>query len=176
MDLMEGEESNPSETDVEPGAGDRQRLVSVAESIRYRKRAQNAEKEAATLAQELAKVKLQSLELAKELKNIQIDQVLTRKLAGAGVVDLEAAVLVAKNRLEAEPGAEIDGVIESLKREKEYLFAGKHAGGSTAVKTAAAKDKMTSRQSILERAAKRATTTGNRTDLQEYLRVRRNFV
>jgi hypothetical protein len=69
----------------------------------------------------------------------------------------------------------VDGVIEQLKKEKQYLFS----GIVTAKKTAGAKESAydgTNKQTVLERAAKRAATTGTRTDLQEYLKLRRNFL
>ena len=98
-----------------------------------------------------------------------------RQLAAAGAVDLEAAVLIAKARMEGSDDADLDGLVEQLKKEKQYLFS-VDAGGSTAKKTAGAKDRMTNSQAILERAAKKAATTGNRTDLQEYVKMRRNFL
>jgi hypothetical protein len=104
-----------------------------------------------------------------------VEQKLTHKLAAAGAVDLETAVLIAKAKIETEMEADLDGVIEQLKKEKQYLFAGTGAA-ATAKKTAGAKDRMQNSQTILERAAKKAATTGNRTDLQEYLKLRRNFV
>jgi len=66
-------------------------------------------------------------------------------------------------------------VIKQLKKEKQYLFAGT-SGAVTAKKTAGAKERMESSQTVLEKVAKKAATTGSRTDLQEYLKLRRNFV
>ncbi len=152
------------------------KLVPVAESIRYRKRAQSAEKKVETLAEQLARAKSQSCEMAEELRCIQTEQKLMRKLASMGTVDLETAVLIAKARIEAQDDADLDGVVEQLKKEKQYLFGNSNSGAVRAKKTAGAKDLMQNSQTILERAAKKAATTGNRTDLQEYLKLRRNFV
>jgi len=152
------------------------KLVPVAESIRYRKRAQSAEKKLETLAEQLAQAKSQASEMAEELRNVQAEQKLMRKLASAGTVDLETAVLIAKARMEAQDDADLDGVVEQLKREKQYLFSNNNSSAVRAKKTAGAKDLMQSSQTVLERAAKKASTTGNRTDLQEYLKLRRNFV
>jgi len=152
-----------------------QKLVPVAESIRYRKRAQSAEKKIETLAEQLAQAKSQASEMAKELSSIRVEQKLTHKLAAAGAIDIETAVLITKAKIETETEADLDGVIQQLKREKQYLFSGTGAA-TTAKKTAGAKDRMQNNQTILERAAKKAATTGNRTDLQEYLKLRRNFV
>ncbi len=151
------------------------KLVHVAESIRYRKRAQSAERKVETLAEQLAQAKSQAAKMAEQLNDIGVEQKLMRQLAAAGAVDLEAAVLIAKARMEGSDDADLDGLVEQLKKEKQYLFS-VDAGGSTAKKTAGAKDRMTNSQAILERAAKKAATTGNRTDLQEYLKLRRNFL
>jgi hypothetical protein len=151
------------------------KLVPVTESIRYRKRAQSAEKKVEALMEQVAEAKSQVTTMSEQLSNIQAEQKLTRKLAVAGTVDLETAVLLAKAKMEGQTEADLDGVIEQLKKEKQYLFAGV-SGTVTAKKTAGAKERMTNNQTVLERAAKKAATTGNRTDLQEYLKLRRNFI
>jgi hypothetical protein len=152
-----------------------QKLVPVAESIRYRKRAQSAEKKLEALTEELAQTKLQASEMAEELSGVRMEQKLTQKLAAAGAIDVEAAVLIAKTKIGNGTEADLDGIIQQLKREKQYLFSGTSAV-AIAKKTAGAKDRMQNNQTILERAAKKAATTGNRTDLHEYLKLRRNFV
>jgi len=154
---------------------DNLRLVPVSESIRYRKRAQSAEKKIEALAEQLAEAKAEAKTTAEKLSSIQVEQELIRKLAAAGTVDLETAVLIAKTRIESETEADMDSVIRQLKKEKQYLFAGT-GGAVTAKKTAGAKERVESGQTVLERAAKKAATTGSRTDLQEYLKLRRNFV
>ncbi len=154
------------------------KLVPVTESIRYRKRAQSAEKRVEALTEQLTEAKSQVTTMSEQLSNIQVEQKLTRKLAAAGTVDLETAVLLAKARMQDQTEADLDGVIEQLKKEKQYLFAGV-SGAITAKKTAGAKESAyggTNNQTVLERAAKKAATTGNRTDLQEYLKLRRNFL
>jgi hypothetical protein len=168
-------QDNLSEDTTEPSDSDNLRLVPVAESIRYRKRAQSAEKKVEALAEQLAEAKSQTTKMGEELNSIRLEQQLTHKLVAAGTVDLETAVLIARDRMEDQDEADIDGVIEQLKKEKQYLFAG--AGSAmTARKTAGVKERVQSSQTILERAAKKAATTGNRTDLQEYLKLRRNFI
>jgi len=157
------------------GDGDNARLVPVAESIRYRKRAQSAEKKLEVLAEQLAQAQAQTAQLSEQLGGIQTEQKLMRQLAAAGAVDLETAVLIAKARMQGQTAADVTGVIEQLKKEKQYLFGG--AGGTvTPAKTAGAKERVTSNETILERAAKKAATTGSRADLHEYLRLRRNFL
>ena len=154
---------------------DNLRLVPMSESIRYRKRAQSAEKKIEALAEQLAEAKAEAKKTAEQLSSIQVEQKLIRKLAAAGTVDMETAVLIAKARIEGGMEADMDSVIEQLKKEKQYLFAGT-SGAVTAKKTAGAKERVESSQTVLGRAAKKAATTGSRTDLQEYLKLRRNFV
>ena len=176
MSQIDHEEKILSDTETEHSDSDSLKLVPLAESIRYRKRAQSAEKKVETLAEALAETKSQAAKMAEQLSSIQVEQKLTRKLAAAGAVDLETAVLVAKARVKGQDDADLDACVEQLKTEKQYLFGSNDGGTATAKKTAGAKDRVTNNQTVLERAAKKAATTGNRTDLQEYLKLRRNFI
>ncbi len=168
-------ETNLSEDTDYQNDGDNARLVPVTESIRYRRRAQSAEKKAESLAEELSAAKAQATSLSQQLNDLQVEQQLVRKLAAAGAVDLETAVLIAKTRIQGQDKADVNGVVEQLRKEKEYLFAGA-VGAVSARKTASAKERMQNSQTILERAAKKAATSGSRRDLQEYLKLRRNFL
>ncbi|HUW18637.1 MAG TPA: hypothetical protein VMW16_04980 [Sedimentisphaerales bacterium] len=174
MSPIEMQEDILSETEAGHSDGENLKLVPVAESIRYRKRAQSAEKKAESLAEQLAEAKAKVSEMAEQLSSVEAEQELTRKLAAAGTVDVEAAVLIAKARMKGRTEADLDGVIEQLRKEKQYLFASQQAA-SNAKKTAGVRDRMQNSQTILERAAKKAAMTGSRTDLQEYLKLRRNF-
>ncbi len=151
-----------------------ERLVPVGESIRYRKRAQSAEQEVATLQQQLEASEEKNRQLEGELSESRLEQELVSSLTAAGANDLEAAVLLAKARMKEADG-EVEAVVEQLKKEKSYLF---EATGTSAVgtKTLGVKERKPSGQSVLERAAKRAATSANRADVQEYMRVRRQFV
>ncbi|MGA2070912.1 MAG: hypothetical protein ABSG97_06145 [Sedimentisphaerales bacterium] len=153
---------------------DEVKLVPVGESIRYRKRAQGAEKRVEELAGELADAKAEATRLADELKATHREQELMKRLASEGTRDLEAAMLIAKARLAGKDQADLGGVIEQLKKEKQYLF-GEKTSGSATVKTSPAKEQR-SGAGVLERAAKRAAGTGSRGDLQEYMRRRRSVV
>ncbi len=170
-------EENLLETteEQEPNGSDATKLVPVTESIRYRKRAQSAEKKSEGLAEQLADANHKIDQMSRDLSDLQTEQKLVRKLAAAGAVDLEAAVLVAKTRLEGKPEADIDACVEQLRREKAYLF-----GGSTETspfrKTAGTRDRAKQTQTALEQAAKKAARTGSRADLQHYLRLRRNLL
>ncbi len=151
------------------------KLVPVAESIRYRKRAQSAEKKTEILAEQLAEAQAKVNVMTEQLSKVQLEREMMWKLSAAGVIDLETAVLVAKAKIEEDGESDFDGVIEQLRKEKRYLF-GSNSVVVTSKKTAGVKGRVQNSQSLLERAAKRASTTGNRADLQEYLKLRRNFV
>jgi len=179
MSQVEMQTPEGAETEIS-ASEDNAKFVPVAESIRYRKRAQGAEKKVEELSTQLAEAKTEAAKLSEQLRDIETEQKLLRKLAAAGAVDLEAAVVIAKSRCDDSSGTDVDSVIEQLKKEKQYLFSGpgwgSGSGGNTAKKTAGAKEKVADGHTILEAAAKRAVTTGNRIDLHRYLRLRRNFL
>jgi uncharacterized protein YhaN len=164
-----------SEDTTSASDNDSIKLVPVAESIRYRKRAQSAEKKIEALTEQLSQAKTQTAELSEQLSDIQTEQKLMRQLAAAGAVDLETAVLIARTRMQEKDDADVTGVIEQLKKEKQFLFTA-GSPGPAPTKTAGARDRVINSQTLLERAAKKAATTGSRTDLHEYLRLRRNFL
>ena len=152
-----------------------EKLVPVSEAIRYRRRAQSAEKRMSGLEQQLHETMERNKQLTEQLSGKELQQELIRKLMHAGVNDLETAVLVTKSRIEESEDAQVDSVIEQLRKEKSYLFSGV-SSGTAASKTAGVKAVSPSGRSGLERAAKKAAESGNRIDLQEYLKIRRQFV
>lgn len=151
------------------------KLVPVSEAIRYRKRAQIAEKKAAELQEQLREAVEKKDVLAGKVSEIKFEHDLADKLITAGAVDLEAAMLIAKSRMQGDEQADADAVIEQLRKQKGYLFD-ETERVSAASKTAGVKERVSSGKKVLERAAKKAATSGNRADLQEYLRLRRQYV
>ena len=176
MSQLDEREVGQSETDEMQQ--DEGKFVPVSESIRYRKRAQSAEKKVEVLEKQLAEVRGQADDLTSKLGMVEQERCLSEKLLAAGAVDVEAALLLAKSRIAGEGQADIDEVVEQLRSEKGYLFADSD-GESTAVskKTATAKDRVGDGSRVgLERLAKKAVASGNRVDLHEYLKLRRNYV
>jgi len=157
------------------GNGDATKLVPITESIRYRKRAQSAEKQAENVGKQLAEANDKIAELSQDVKSLQLDRQLTQKLVALGALDLEAAVLVAKARMADESEPDIDACVERLQREKGYLF-GRSTEAAPSRKTAGAKERVTHSHTMLERAARKAARTASRADLQEYLRLRRSVL
>jgi hypothetical protein len=153
-----------------------EKLVDVSEAIRYRKRAQSAEQKQSLLEQELAESRGEVERLNKNLSQMTIERQLIEKLTSAGVRDMEAAVIIGKARLENNGKATAADIVEQLKKEKSYLFSDSSLSGAVGTKTSGVKDKLSGTTGALERTAKKAAKSGSRTDLQEYLRARRNFV
>ena len=172
MNTIENENLSTSEEET----AQEQKLVPVVESIRYRKRAQSAEQRAALLEEELAQSQTTISRLNEQLQEMQTERHLTAQLASAGATDIETAALLVKDRLDKEPKADAVTVISQLRKEKGYLFADDDRSNVAAGKTAGIREKMPSATGTLQRAAKKASHTGSRADLQEYLRLRRNFV
>jgi len=173
---MKATDSQEFVSDNTEQSTDNTKLVPVAESIRYRRRAQSAEKQVEDLSEQLSQAKSEAAQISEQLNEIQLEQNLIRKLTAAGTVDLETAVLTVKARIESDNGADIDDIIEQLKKEKQYLFHHKDTYAPAIKKTAGAKERVQNSHTVLERAAKKAAMTGSRTDLQEYLKLRRNYL
>jgi hypothetical protein len=171
METQENLSAESIETEQSEGV----KLVPVAESIRYRKRAQSAEKKIESLTEQLAHANEQAEQLSGQLSDIKTEQKLMHKLISAGAVDIESALLVARSRMKDDADADPDEIIEQLKKDKQFLFGGSEQIAA-ASKTAGAKERSTGVHAILEKAAKKAATTGNRTDLHEYLKLRRNYL
>ena len=123
----------------------------------------------------LAEANRKIAQMSRDLDELQIEQKLTHKLAAAGAVDLETAVLVAKARMGGKPPAEMDGCVAQLRKEKAYLFGGP-AETAAPRRTAPAKDRAAASPTTLEQAAQKAAQTGSRADLQHYLKLRRNLL
>ena len=163
------------ERDFDESTTDAGKLVPIAESIRYRRRAQSAEKQAQDLTEQLTRANETISQMSQDLEGLQRDQELTRKLSAAGATDLEAALLVAKARMKDLSNADIDTCIEQVKNEKRHLF-GPTSETATQRRTAGAKDRITHSQTTLQRAAAQAAQSGNRADLQHYLKLRRSLL
>ncbi|AQT67117.1 hypothetical protein STSP2_00258 [Anaerohalosphaera lusitana] len=167
--------SKADELNREDEAGKAQeddKLVPVSEAIKYRKRAQAAEQERAELDAKLREMVANKTKVEQDLAEIKCDHELSRKLSAAGAIDLEAAVLMAKSKLAEDESGDVESVVESMRREKSYLFGG--VGGVE--KTAGVREKAGGGRGNLENLAKRAVKSGRRSDVQEYLRERRKFV
>ncbi|MBE0537433.1 MAG: hypothetical protein IH624_17355 [Phycisphaerae bacterium] len=148
-----------------------------------RQRAARAERTAAGLTAEVARLKEANAQLAAEVDGLRTDGALAAAFAAAGVVDLEAAMLMARSRMEKDGGSDAAAVVAAMRKDKAYLFAsgaasgagagGASAGGAAAMKTAGVKAPRSGAQRVLEDAARQAVASGSRGDVHEYMRRRR---
>ncbi len=185
---MTDEQDTPQQADADPQAASK--LVPVGESIRYRRRAQQAESRCEELEQQLEELQSQMERRSDELAaaESQRDETLSRltetdnarrverRLAAAGVTDFETAGLLLSRRVDLTE--ELDD--EALDRRVEQLLLDKPFLRSTAAAGAALPPVSASPRAgdaaagQLAHAAERAAQTGNRRDVADYLRLRRS--
>lgn len=150
-----------------------EKLVPVGEAIRYRKRAQSAEQAAEELKEELKTSKEQGEQLTEKLQQLESENAMTMELVSAGAIDLEAAMMMTKSRV--KEGDDVKDVVMQLVNDKSYLFV-ERVEQAVLPRTSGVKHKKGGALVGLEKAAKRAAVSGSRADVQEYLKVRRQFV
>ena len=133
------------------------------------------EKNTGDPAEQLTQANEKIAQMTRDLEELRRERTLTHKLAAAGAVDLETAILVAKARMDGKAPAEIDGCVAQLRKEKAYLFGGPPETAAPR-KTVPAKDRGTAGATALAQAAQKAAQTGSQADLQHYLKLRRNLL
>ncbi len=159
-------------------------MVPVTESIRYRKRAQQAEQELAAAGEQLQAERDARAGIESELHQARSRLELTRSLAGRGVIDLDAAVLLAESRLAnaGDDASEAD-VIEQLLGDKPYLLAGNGPAADhnrpllVATMPTPTQGRRTEGSAGVEllRQARNAAASGKPADLDRYLKMRRRM-
>lgn len=167
-------EKELEQQDVSEEAGSEERLVPVAEAIRYRKRAQAAEKELAEMKAERDLLQNEKQTISKQLDQARQDQQIRDLLASAGTTDLETALLLVRDRLASAEGQDACAVVDQLRDEKGWLFSSRTAVGGS-LRTAGERHRPDG-SGVLQDAAKKAARSGNCVDVQEYLRVRRQYI
>jgi hypothetical protein len=174
----------------------------IQESIKYRRRAQDAERRlesleaelqglresqdgrAAALEAQLAEALGQAEALRGRLESVERDRQLERELSRAGCADAETALALAHQRLASDPAPEdLAAFARSLLEEKPHLrgAAGSAAAGGPArhlpPPSAAAKPAgQAGPRRAADRLADQARRTGSAGDLMAYMRARRTVV
>jgi len=163
------------------------KLVPVSESIKYRRRAQQAEarhleltgqlgelqEQAAQAREQLGAAEAQRDEARSALTVLENRLVVERLMSQAGVVDIEAAGLLLSRRVDL--GQELEAPqlarqVEQLLIDKPFLRA---APRGLPGPTASARAQAGGGIAQLTHAAERAILSGDRRDVAEYLRLRR---
>ena len=70
------------------------KLVPISESIRYRKRAQSAEKLSESLTEQLGQARDENEQITEQLEQVRLENDLMQRVIAAGAVDVEAAMLL----------------------------------------------------------------------------------
>ncbi len=162
------------ETTEEPAAAPEAspHLVNVAEAIRYRKRAQAAEKELAELRTQLEETQEQSRAVQDRLAEVERRAAIDAQLVEAGVADLQAARLLVEAAMSETEGVEIDEVVEAVRRERPQLFRSTTSHATAAMGPAVHAADHGSRD--IQRAANAARRSGHNADVMHYMNLRRS--
>jgi len=177
-----------SQSTDQPESSATGRLVPVGESIKYRRRAQQAEGKITELEQQLKEFQTR-LDLAGEqfgAAEAQRDEARTqlivtenrmsaeRMFAQAGVVDIETASILLGRRVDLSEALDTQTLtrhIEQLLLDKPFLQ--NHGGASLPPRTSSPRPPRTSGIAELTDAARKAAQSGDRRDVANYLRLRR---
>lgn len=180
------------ENDLQLGGDNGAKVVPVAEAIKYRRRAQQAETRLTEFEQKLdalqSQIEMQNDELERTKQNerqairqlsevnnrVKIDNALTQ----AGAIDLEAARLLLRERMDISgdvDGKQLKAAIGEMLASKPYLRSSRVPGGSMPSPTLASRLPQASEASQLAGLAQRAAVSGSRKDIAEYLRLRRQI-
>jgi hypothetical protein len=171
----------------------------VQESIKYRRRAQEAERRAealetevqalreaqddraGALEQELAQVRGEAETLRRQVETVQRERSLERELARAGCADTETALALAHQRLaDGQPPEDLAAFARSLLEEKPHLRTAADmparvpATRGLPPRTVAPQPPAhAAPRRMADRLAEQARQSGSSTDLMAYMRARR---
>jgi predicted nucleic acid-binding Zn-ribbon protein len=158
----------PTQPDTPPTPDDTPQLVPVAESIRYRRRAQAAEQQLVDLQQAMTDMEQQLQDANQTITSLERRQRIDAMLLEADAIDIEAARLLTEAAVAEMPDRDVSEAIEDLRQHKPYLFA-QHTPAALTMPAQPHEETATP----LNRAASQAKSTGHRQDLLAYLRLRR---
>ena len=159
----------PHDADAGDVAADKEeRLVPVSEAIRYRKRAQAAEKLVGQLREDLTKLENDLNESQETADYLERQQRISELLAEEDVVDLGAARLLTEVAIAEMEKPDVRMAVEDLRKSKPYLFR-RRSGRASHMPARDGVDESGGAASAAEIAA----GSGSRSDLLRYLRLRR---
>lgn len=142
------------------------KLVPVSEAVRYRKRAQTAERELEQLQQEQSKLQSELQTSRETIEYLERRQRVDQSLQQAEAIDLETTRLLTEIAIADLDEPDIELAVEELKREKPFLFRRGTRSHNMSARPQAVPTEVST-------AAEQAKATGHRRDLLHYLRLRR---
>ncbi len=148
-----------------------ERLVPVSEAKKYRKRAQAAEKTLEDFKVELAEKNETLRKQRQTITDMQQQRLIDESLVDSEAIDLETTRLLTEMALSEMAEPNVEQAVAQLRQRKPFLFRST-ARGATAL-SPKAENNQTSLARSMEHAAAEAHSSGNRTALLRYLRLRR---
>jgi hypothetical protein len=145
--------------------------AAIEEARKYRKRAQAAEKSLEELKAQLAERDNLIAEHQQTIASLERRQAIDEQLRLADVIDFESARLLTELAVNAMNDADVSAAVEDLRRTNPALFRTRQRRASVSAPKNGHEG--SARIDALEHAALEASTTGKRSDLLRYLRLRR---
>ncbi len=144
----------------------------VTEAIRDRKRARSAEQQLQDLTARFGALQQQLDDSQQTITALERRQKIDALLADSDAIDLDAARLLTEVAVSQMDEPDLALAIEDLQQAKPYLFRHRPPAGTPF--TATAMGPRLAEPPPHAQAAQHAAATGNRRDLMDYLRLRRN--
>ena len=150
-------------------SAEQDKLVPVAEAIRYRKRAQAAEQQLEALRAQLDQAHQRFEQAEQTIDSLERKQRIDALLTEADAIDIDAARLLTEAAVQGMDEPDVAEAVDDLRRHKPFLF---HPDASGAAGLALA-PQIQGHDDPLAQAAEQAQHSGDRRDLLRYLRLRR---
>ncbi len=171
LDRTDGSVDEVPDPELRDDQEQHERLVPVSEAKKYRKRAQAAEKILEDFKVELAE-KDEALQKQRQtIADMQRQRLIDELLVDSEAFDLETTRLLTEMALSEMAEPDVEQAVAQLRKRKPFLFRST-ARGATAL-SPKAENNQTSLARSMEHAAAEAHSSGNRTALLRYLRLRR---
>lgn len=171
-DAAPAESESPSPANDESGEP-AARLVSVSEAIRYRKRAQAAERDLAETRARLEGATCEAQAAQQRLALAERRAAIDAGLVGLGATDLEAARLLVEASLN-EGEADVAAAIESVRRRRPQMFRTNHSAPRHTAAMGPAVRSTPQGERDIDRAAIAAKRSGHNADVMHYMNLRRS--
>lgn len=166
----ESEAASPTDEETpEPAT----RLVSVNEAIRYRKRAQAAERDLAETRARLEEATREAQAVQQRLAQSERRAAIDAGLVESGATDLEAARLLVEASLN-EGEADVAAAIENVRRQRPQMFRTNHSAPRHTAAMGPAVRSAPQGERDIDRAARAARRSGHNADVMHYMNLRRS--
>ncbi|WP_432798402.1 hypothetical protein [Poriferisphaera sp. WC338] len=163
-------QTTQQESGAATGTEKEERLVPVTEAIRYRKRAQVAERTVIEMRNDLEKLEQDLSESQDLVDYLERRQKIDSLLSESDAIDMQAARLLTEMAIEQMEDPDVRLAVDDLRESKPYLFRKRGPGHALAMPV---RDQLDQGDELYG-AAEAAASSGARTDLLRYLKLRRN--